>query len=68
MDQDGADGEKLPILTKEILKGWQKALLEVLAFTLLMGQVIDSRGMHVASLSPCFAQAARCVPLRGAYE
>lgn len=32
MDLDGADDEQLPILTKEILKGWQKALLEVLAF------------------------------------
>lgn len=29
MDMDGEDAEKLPVLTKEILKGWQKALLEV---------------------------------------
>lgn len=31
MDVDGASGggEKLPVLTREVLKGWQKALLEV---------------------------------------
>lgn len=55
MDLDGADDEQLPILTKEILKGWQKALLEVLAFSLLIDPNTDSHELRAASLSSCFA-------------
>lgn len=28
------DGDRLPVLTKEVLKGWQKAILEVSCYVL----------------------------------
>jgi hypothetical protein len=67
-DDDDVELEETPILTKDVLKNWQKALLEVI----LPPHLSLSRKSHIliltATLTPCAPKVARGLPLRCAHS
>ena len=67
MEGEGpAEEDRTPVLTKEILQKWQKALLDVREYAISLPSL--SLKSRIASLLEGTPQNAHCVPLGSAHE
>ncbi len=64
-DGDSEDNEELPTLTTDIIKGWQKALLEVLVhLAVAMYYCPSARVILLEAFIEGLAEAPRRIPFR----
>lgn len=64
--EDGSmEDNKIPILTKQHLRQWQKALLEVSAATTVYGILIN---IIIATFTSCTEKTPRCFPFSSTYK
>jgi nucleolar complex protein 2 len=65
-DEETEEGDELPILTTDILKTWQRALLEVSCLCFL--DHMCTNNMAIAPFSASAPQTAHCISLCSPYE